>query len=274
MKNQIKLGLVTDVIPLDQIAPGWDYFEIPNGVHVLPLESEANWIKNRDMYRARNVPTPVASHYIGGFGTMASGPSFDREQQIFWAERSFRRMHEIGVQVVGVWGGFFQAPAEYGRAKAIDDAISFCNIVADQAEKYGMLVALEPNADPNTLFPSYAEGLAFAQSTGRRAIRVMADLNYFIKLNEPLDLIRKDPEYCVHVHMAGEGNGFSQPNVKPRTELYHRLFTILKDIGYSRTVSVASPWISSTGAETIDYLYETKVTLEYMQRLREQYFGS
>jgi len=272
MSNQIKLGLVTDVIPLNQIAPGWDYYELPSGVHVLPLESEANWIPNREMYRAQGVPTPVASHYIGGFGTMASGPSFDREQHLFWAERSFRRMNEMGVKVAGVWGGFFKNPAGYGRDKAIDDAISFCNIVADQAEKYDMLVALEPNADLDTLFPSYAEGLAFAKATGRRSIRVMADLNYFIKLNEPLDLIRKDPDYCVHVHMAGEGGGFSQPNLEPRTELYHQLFGILKDIGYSRTVSVASPWRISNGAAEIDYRYETEITLDYMQKLRAQYF--
>ncbi|MBB6733467.1 sugar phosphate isomerase/epimerase family protein [Cohnella zeiphila] len=272
MEKTIKLGLVTDVIPLDQIAPGWDYYEVPNGIHMVPMESEANWIRNRDMYRSRGVPTPVASHYIGGFGTMASGPSFDREQHLYWAERSFRRMSEAGVQVAGIWGGFFQAPAGYGREKAIDDAISFCNIVADQAEKYGMLVALEPNADPGTLFPSYREGLEFAKATGRRSIRVMADLNYFIKLNEPLEVIRLDPSYCLHVHMAGEGNGFSQPNIEPRTALYRELFNLLYEIGYTRTVSVAAPWMSSVGAETIDYPYETAVTLEYMRKLRDEYY--
>ncbi|MBO7744436.1 sugar phosphate isomerase/epimerase [Paenibacillus sp. MWE-103] len=274
MEKTIQLGLVTDAIPLDQIAQGWDYYEIPNGIHMVPMESEVNWNKNRDMYRATGVPTPVASHYIGGLGTVASGPSFDREQNVFWAERSFRRMSEAGVKVVGVWGGFFQSPEGYGRAKAIDDAISFCNIIADQAEKYEMLVALEPNADLKTLFPSYSEGLEFAKATGRRSIRVMADLNYFIKLNEPLDVIRKDPSYCLHVHMAGEGNGFSQPNIEPRTALYHQLFHLLHEIGYASTVSVASPWMSSTGAEQIDYKYETAITLQYMQQLRDEHYRS
>jgi sugar phosphate isomerase/epimerase len=182
-------------------------------------------------------------------------------------------MHEIGVKVVGVWGEFFQCPDGYDRIKAIDDAISFCNILADEGEKYGIQTALEPNANPDTLFPSYKEGLDFAKLTGRRSIRLMADLNYFLKLNEPLDDIRIDPSYCLHVQMAGEGNGFSQPNLVPRTAAYNELFTILKDIGYNSTVSVASPWYSSTGSEQIDWRYETTITLEYMQRLRDEHFG-
>jgi sugar phosphate isomerase/epimerase len=182
-------------------------------------------------------------------------------------------MHEIGVKVVGVWGEFFQCPDGYDRNKAIDDAISFCNILADEGEKWGIQTALEPNANPDTLFPSYKEGLAFAKLTGRRSIRLMADLNYFLKLNEPLDDIRIDPSYCLHVQMAGEGNGFSQPNLVPRTAAYGELFTILKDIGYNGTVSVASPWYSTTGSDQIDWRYETAIALDYMRKLRDEYFA-
>lgn len=279
MTDQIKLGLVTDNAPLEEISDGWDFFEIPSQFHILPLHSEPNWIKNRDKYRARGVPALVASHYIGGenpttgMGTWASGPSYDREQQQFWAARSFRRMHEIGVKVVGVYGKFFQCPDGYGRIKAMDDAISFCNIMADEGEKWGIQTALEPMADPDTLFPSYKEGLAFAKLTGRRSIRVMADLNYFLKLNEPLDDILEDPSYCLHVQMAGGGNGHSQPNIAPHTEAYHKLFAILKDIGYTATVSVAAPWYSTTGAAQIDWRHETAVTLDYMRKLRDEHFS-
>lgn len=279
MTNQIKLGLVTDMVPIEDIAEGWDFYEIPNANHIIPLHSEADWIVNRDRYRARGVPTPVASHYISGtntlygFGSFASGPSYDREQQLFWASRSFRRMSEIGVKVVGVWGGFFQCPDGYSRNQAIDDAASFCNIVADEGEKHGIQIVLEPNADMDTLFPSYREGLAFAKSLNRKSIKMMVDLNYFLKLNEPLDIIREDPEYCIHVQMAGEGNGHSQTNIEPHTEAYHQLFTVLKDIGYNSTVSVASPWLSSTGSDPIDYAYETQITLKYMQDLRDAHFG-
>ena len=279
MTNDIKLGLVTDVVPIEEIAEGWDFYEIPNSVHILPMHSEADWVASRDRYRARGVPTPVASHYVSGtdplygFGSFASGPSYDREQQLFWAARSFRRMSEIGVKVAGVWGGFFRCPDGYPRDKAIDDAVSFCNILADEGERHGVTIALEPNADPDTLFPSYREGLAFAKTVNRRAVKMMVDLNYFIKLHEPFDIVREDPDYCVHVQMAGEGNGHSQTNIEPRTEAYNELFSVLKDIGYRDTVSVAAPWLSSTGADPINYAYETQITLKYMQDLRDAHFG-
>lgn len=275
MSNQISLGLVTDVVPLEEIAPGWDFFEIPNSVHILPMHSESTWRANRDRYRATGVPTPVASHYVSGtnpefgFGSYAAGPSYDREQQLFWASRSFRRMAEAGVKVVGVWGGFFpKGSPGYDDKQAWEDAVSFCNILADEGERWDIDVALEPNADHDTLFPSYREGLAFAKSVKRDRIKMMVDLNYFLKLNEPLSFIREDPEYVLHVQMAGAGNGHSQTNIEPHTAEYNELFAILKDIGYDRTVSVAAPWLSSTGSDPIDYAYETKTTLEYMQDLR------
>jgi sugar phosphate isomerase/epimerase len=265
LSSKIRFGLITDVIPLEEISDGWDYYEIPNALHGVPLESDANWLPWRERYRATGVPVLVASHYIQGFGTAATGPSYDREQQAFWAERSFRRLNELGVEVVGIFGRFFPEGAD--RVKAVDDALSFCNIVADQAETYGMLVALEPMGAAETLFPTYKEGLAFAKASGRRAIRVMADINYFVKTGEPLDDILEDPSYCVHVTIAGEAPGGSQPNVGPRTEQFRRLFKILDDMGYDRTVSAACPWVSSTGASTPDYRYETGVTLEYMRSL-------
>lgn len=272
--QRIQLGLVTDTVPLEDIADGWDFLEIPLQFHIVPMENEETWRVHRDRYLKRGIPTPVASHYIPGIrkGTGAAGPAYDREQQLFWAARSFRRMHEIGVKVAGVYGAFFRCPDGYPIAKAWDDALSFCNILADEGEKYGIDIALEPMADPDTLFPSYAEGLAFAKRTGRRAIKMMVDLNYFLKLNESLDIIREDPEYCVHVQMAGGGHGHSQTNLEPHEKQYRELFSILKDIGYDRTVSVAAPWYSTTGASEIDYAYETSTTLTYMQKLRAEFW--
>ena len=35
----------------------------------------------------------------------------------------------------------------------------------------------------------------------------MADLNYFLKLDQPLEDIAKEPEFCAHVHIAEGGDG-------------------------------------------------------------------
>ncbi len=145
----------------------------------------------------------TCSHYIQFNGLEACGPNFDHEQQVFWAKRAFSRMDELGIEVVGVFGGFFKCPEDYSVSKAMDQAVSFCNILADEAEKYDMLIALEPQADLKTLWPRYLEGLEFAKGVGGRSVKLMADLNYFYKLNQPIDLILKAPEYCINVHIQG-----------------------------------------------------------------------
>jgi sugar phosphate isomerase/epimerase len=270
MSKPFELGMVVDAVPLEQICPGWEYYEVPTALQMLPFHSEEKWQEVKTWLLAANKKLPVSSHYIQGYGLSACGPEFDHAQQVFWADRAFRRMNEIGVEVVGVYGGFFKCPENYSKSKAVDQALSFCNILADQAEKYNMLIALEPMANLSTLFPRYLDGLEFAKSTGRKSVKVMADLNYFIRLDQPVEHIEKDPEACLHVHIAGEK---AQPNVGIREDLFVRLFEVLKEVGYTRGVSAACPWKSTKGGDTIDYLYETKVTLEYLQRLRDKVYG-
>jgi hypothetical protein len=97
----------------------------------------------------------------------------------------------------------------------------------------------------------------------------MADLNYFIRGNQPLEHIAREPEYCLNVHIAGDGG---QPGVGDRTDLHTRLFRVLRDIGYERGVSAACPWVSSKGGE-LDFGKETARTLRYLQELREKVYA-
>ena len=168
-------------------------------------------------------------------------------------------------------GGHFRCQDGFDRAKAIDQAISTINMMADQAEKYGMEIALEPQAESDTLFPRYLEGVEFAKMTGRRSVKVMADLNYFLELGQPLEDILKYPEYCINVHIQGDGG--AQPNVGQRYETLKHLFGILKEIGYTKGVSIACPWIPTNGAKEIDYAYETDKTLKFVHKIRDEVYG-
>jgi hypothetical protein len=264
------LGIVTDVVPLKVLDRKWEYFEVPACLHGDPLFSEYEWQEYRDMYKADGRPTPVSSHLLGPgkTGRGACGIYFDRELLEFAVSREARRMAELGIKYMGCWGGHFRIQEGFSRTKAIDQAISAANIFADCTAKYGIEIALEPQAEPDTLFPRYLEGVEFAKLTGRSNIKVMADLNYFLKLNQPLEDILKYPEYCLNVHIQGDGG--SQPNVGKREDILLHLFKVLKDAGYDKGVSAACPWISTNGAAEIDYKYETDTTLVYMQELRDK----
>jgi sugar phosphate isomerase/epimerase len=272
MGKAFKIGIVTDVVPIKVINKDWEYFEVPASVHGDPTFSDAEWQEMKAMYKADGRPTPVTSHLLGpGLSWKgASGVYYDRELLDFSLRRTIKRMSELGVKYLGAWGGHFRIQEGFCKNKAIDQGISAANIMADYAAEYGMEIALEPEADPDTLFPRYLEGVEFAKMTGRKNVKVMADLNYFLALNQPLEDILKYPEYCLNAHIQGDGG--SQPNVGNREETLIHFFNVLKDAGYDKGVSAACPWVPTNGAAEIDYKYETDKTLKYLQELRSRVY--
>ena len=181
----------------------------------------------------------------------------------------FSRLSQLGVETVGVYGVFFPLPEGFSKTKATDQAIRYANAMADYAASLNMRIALEPMANPDTLWPSYLDGLAFAKEVGRPEVKIMADLAYLLKLNEPFEDVAKEPEYCLHCHIAGE---HGQPGVGDRVEIHKRLFRVLRDMGYEGGVSCACPWVSSDGG-AFDFAKESAKTLKYLQDLRAEIYA-
>jgi sugar phosphate isomerase/epimerase len=272
MGKQFEIGIVfEDGVPMDDVAPGYEYLEIPISVLGLPVESDALWQETVDRLKSKHLPKiAVCSHFFLRHGLTVTGPGVDRELLEFWTKRALKRCADVGVQVAGIYGNYFKVPEGFSRTKAKDQAIQYFAMMAAEADKHGILVALEPMANLATLFPRYLDGLAIAKETGSKTIRVMADLNYFLELNQPLKDIEKSPEYCLHVHVQGDHG--AQANVGDREQILLNLFNILKGIGYERGVSAASPWVS-TGGEELNLKVETAKTLRYLQGLRAKVYG-
>lgn len=256
--------------PVEEICPGWEMAEVPLSIFGQPFSSNAVWQKNKARIKAWKLPPiKVSSHFVSDFGLWVTGPDADWEQLKFWCSRAFPRMAELGVEVAGVYGMFFPVVKGFSKTKTMDQAIKFCDMLADYARKYKMLIALEPMAGLNTLWPRYRDGLKFMKEVGRKEVKVMADLAYFLKLKQPLEDIFKDPEACLHVHMAGVGG---QPGLGDRVEVHTKLFRILRDIGYTRGVSAACPWASSTGGK-LNFAKENAKTLKYLKDLRAKVYA-
>jgi sugar phosphate isomerase/epimerase len=268
-----KLGLNIDNIvaksPLD-LAPGWEAAEIPITELVLPYDGEGAWAKNLAAIRTWNQPPfTAASHFLKDERIVGNDatPFEELERQ---AEQTCRRLAQLAPGIVaGIWGNFFSVPEDFSRSKAMDQAVRYCEMVARYADRYGVLIALEPTANPETVFPKYSDGLQFVKQLGRPTVRVMADLNYFTAVDEPFEDIAVDSDYCLHVHIQGETY---QPNFGDcRTKMLH-IFRVLRDVGYERTVSSAHPWIS-TETGSFNYALESAKTLRFLRELREQVFA-
>ncbi len=270
--NQFKLALNIDKVTIKpplELAPGWDTAEIPIYELLLPLYSDEVWEKKKAEIESWNQPPfGAASHWI-----MTERPCGDKKSD--WdelerhAEVSCRRMAEIGCPVAGVWGNFFEI-GNSGKSKSIDESLKYCEMVSKYADKYGVLIALEPAADPNTIFPTYKEGIDFVKELNKNSIRLMADLNYFMRIGQPFEDIAIEPDLCLHVHVQGEKY---QPNVGDCEEKILHIFRVLRDINYTRSVSSAHPWISTQQGKEFDYGYESAKTLKFLQELRAQVYS-
>jgi hypothetical protein len=270
MPKPFELGLNIDNVamkPPRELAPGYEFSEVPITEMLLPYDDDATWqAKLAEMRSWGQPPFKAASHFLDH--EMITGPTADFPVLEKLAEVEMRRLAEAGIPVAGIWGAFFPLPDGFPKAVADEQALKYCRMLARLSDKYGVLIALEPMARRETLFPSYREGLEFAKRVNHPGIRVMADLNYFVELDEPLQDIALDPSYCLHVHIQGDKY---QPNVGNRGPILLELFRLLRDVGYERSVSAASPWTITEG-KTFNYRLESAKTLKYMQDLRRQVY--
>lgn len=267
MAQPFKFGIMVDVVPIKAMSPGWELLEVPAGIHCDPHLSDFEWEKIKKMYKDDGRPALSSGFMLAS--ESAAGPKYDREYTLFQLERQFKRMNELGIKYAGCWGGHFRIPPGFDRTKAVDQALSTINIMADFAEKYDMLIALESQAESDTVFPTYISSVEIAKESGRKCVKVMVDLNYFKALDQPLEDILKYPGYCLDVHIAGS-SGF-QPNICDDAwkEYLLRLFRILKEVDYDKGVMAACPWKITNDAKEIDYKYETDKTLAFLQELRD-----
>lgn len=271
MANRLQLGMNVDTYSPDQICSGWEFIEIPMGLHLDPFQSAAAYEPRRQLYMRKDLPPILAaSHFLQGYGlSPATVQPYDPEHLEFWIRRGFERMAELKVPCIGVYGGFFAVPDESLRSKARTRTLELLNMIADASKKHKVEVCIEPMAKAETVFPSYVDGLEIMKELGRPEIQIMADLNYFLRIKEPLEDILKAPEACLHVHIQGDGG--AQPNVGDREAILINLFNVLKEAGYTRGVSVACPWKPTVGTE-LDIKRETKVTLDFLNRIRDKVY--
>ncbi len=250
-----------------KIAPGFEMFEIPTEVLVSPYLTNEDWEKRKKELAAFGIsPIKVASHWLN---KPCTTPSPDWELLEFWSRRALRRLGEIGVTRAGIYGLWFPKIKGYSPARQMDQAIRYANLLGDTAGPLGIDIMLEPMADLDTLWPTYKEGLEFVKRVDHPHVQIMADMNYFLKLDQPFDDIKLAPERCLHCHVAGD---HGQPGVGDLEKTHKAFFRVLREIGYRGGVSCACPWVSTVPGE-FNLTAETAKTLAYLRRLRDEVYG-
>jgi sugar phosphate isomerase/epimerase len=248
-----------------KVAPGFEASEIPTEKMINPMMPDLNWVdRKKEILSWGLPPILVSSHW---HSHPCNTPDADWEAIEFFTKRTMKRLGDLGVKTAGVYGKFFRKAV---TAKALDDAIRYANLLGDEAARNNMNIALEPMADPESLFPTYVEGLKFAREINHPQVKLMADMNYFLRNKESFDVIKEDPSMNLHCHIAGSGG--AQPNVGGIRDIHKAFFTVLRDTGFEGSVSCACPW-KNTGTGEFNLTDETAKTLKYLQDLREEIYS-
>jgi sugar phosphate isomerase/epimerase len=125
-------------------------------------------------------------------------------------------------------------PERFNRARAVDQIVRALDRIADHLKGTGVTCAIEPlYRQESNIINSVSEGVAFAKRVNRPEIRVLADFFHMDEESEPLETLRENRDWVVHVHLADTGRRNPGTGSYP----YDRFFGLLKEIGYAGMMS-------------------------------------
>ena len=190
-------------------------------------------------HAAAGLPTPTFNVFVPG-ELKITGPATDLAKLQVYVAEPLRRVQAVGGSLVVFGsGGARNIPDGFSRDTAGQQLIDFLRMVADEADKTGVTIAIEPlNRRESNVLNSVAEGVELAQAVDRAPIRVLADLYHMQEENEPLDTVVENAVWLTHVHVADSGRLAPGTGSYP----YAAFFGHLRATGYSGRIAVECKW--------------------------------
>ena len=134
-----------------------------------------------------------------------TGPDVDEQALKDYIERGMKRGAALGIQkVVFGSGGARKRPEGFSYETAVRQIFSFlADIVSPIAEKYGILLVIEPLRSGDTnMIESLREGAVIAAAVNRPNIRLLVDLYHAYYSGDTNDHIRSMTTLLRHAHIA------------------------------------------------------------------------
>ena len=219
---------------------GLDYLEANVSGFLMPENSDEEFAANKALAATITPPIYSANGFCPGEIKIV-GPEADIERAVRYSETAIRRASEIGIKILVLGSsGSRSIPEGFDRGKAEEQFTGFLKRIAPTAEKYGVIVAIEPLQTAETNFiNTVAEGAQIARNTGSDNIRVIADLFHMARMNEDPEDIITSKDKLVHCHIA-ECEERTAPGVKG--DGFTPYLKALKKIKYTGRMSFECSW--------------------------------
>jgi sugar phosphate isomerase/epimerase len=215
---------------------GCSYIEESVGGFLLPKEGENQFKTN--LHDLHKIKFPIWSYVILLPGELKTlGPDANHDAVIERTELALKRAKECGSQYIVFGSGTSRIiPDGFDREKAKQQHIEVTRRMAPLAEKYGVIIAVEPlNRGETNFINSLAEGVEIVEAVNSTHVRLLCDIYHMMKENESPQEIIKYGKYIVHCHIA-EKESRTPPGVMG--DDFRPYLKALKKIGYKGGLSI------------------------------------
>jgi len=236
----MKLGLCTNFENLELAARvGFDYVECAfSALANMPEEEYQRLLAQKDSFP---IPVTKANLFLPA-DVKPLGPDACEKVQRDYLERAFSRANAIGLKLVVFGsGGARTVPEGCSTTRAWRQLADFLELVAEYAEKYDVVVALEPLRSIECNILNYvSEGTALCGIVNHPYITVLGDTFHMKSGAEPWDHLTRAGSKLTHMHIS-----HSLPDLSKRIfpaegdgEDYAEIINVLKAMNYQGDVSV------------------------------------
>lgn len=221
-------------------AAGLDYLEANVTGFLMPENSDEEFAANKALAATITPPIYSANGFFPG-DIKIVGPETDIERAVKYSRTALRRASEIGIKILVLGSsGSRSIPEGFSREEARKQFIDFLKRIAPDAEKNGVIVAIEPLQTEETNFiNTVPEGAQIARETGSEYIAVIADLFHMARMKESPEDIINSADKLVHCHIA-EVEERTAPGVKG--DDFTPYLKALKSIKYDGRMSFECSW--------------------------------
>jgi sugar phosphate isomerase/epimerase len=236
-----KVGVCTDFKNYQVIEEaGYSYIEESVQGFLVPLEADSVFNEKLELMKKSKLPIPAMNNFIPG-KLKSVGPDAVHEEIMKYAETAFRRAKTVGVKhIVFGSGGSRRIPDGYPVETAREQFISLCKKISPVAEKFDVVIVLEPlNKKECNFINTVADGGEIVKAVNHKNFRLLADIYHMLRENESPDDIIKYGDLIRHTHIA-ENTGREAPG--SNNEDFTSYFKALKQINYKGLMSVECNW--------------------------------
>ena len=232
----MRFGICADTDKARAIADaGGDYIELGAAKMLVPEGDDAAWQKKRAEIESLPLPVEAFNSFLPG-DLKIVGENINTDRAKRYVATALERAAQIGASVIVFGsGGARRVPEGFSRDVAREQILRFLEVCADESDRTGIVVAIEPlTVAECNIINSLAEGAGYVHDCGRPGVRLLADSYHMENDGESIAEAQKFGALLAHAHTADTGR------FAPATGTYdHAAFlAAMKAGGYDKRVSI------------------------------------